>query len=37
MENLVNFGRNGINDSTKVCNFLQGIRSIALEAAVNAV
>ena len=37
MEGLADHGYSGINDGTKVCYFLQGIRRADLEAAVNVV
>ena len=37
MESLVDHGYRDIDDGTKVCHFLQGIKSTELEAPVNVV
>ena len=37
MESLTDYGYSGMDDSTKVHHFLQGIKSPQLEAAVNVV
>ena len=35
MESLVDYGYNGMDNGTKVCRFVQGIKSTELEAVVN--
>ena len=37
MESLIDYGYSGMDNGTKVCHFLQGIKSTDLEAAVNVV
>ena len=35
MESITDYGYNGMDNGTKICHFLQGIKSPELEAAVN--
>ena len=37
MESLTDYGYSGMDNSTKVCHFLQGIKSTELETAVDVV
>ena len=37
MESLTDYGYSGMDNGTKICHFLQGIKSPVLEAAVDVV
>ena len=37
MESLTDYSYSGIDNHTKVCHFLQGIKSTEMEAAINVV
>ena len=37
MESLTDYGSSGMDNSTKVCHFLQGMKNTEMEAVVNVV